>query len=291
VITYRPVKAGAKPDALTRKSGDLPKEGDERLLHQSQTILKPQNLAINANLVLDDNKEPDTEHDEDNAPEPDEPETPFEELWEAAYNADPIPNEVLKTMRRGIRRAKHLSIAECSEENGKLVYQKRLYVPDYDPLKLRIMREAYWNPAAGHPGRSKTLELVTRTHFSPKRRRDIERFVKHCHTCQRSKTSRHAPFGILLPLSIPDGPWKNLSIDFITGMPWSDGYNAILVVTCRLTKMCHLIHCRDTITAEQLAELFLEHVFGLHGLSRSIISDCNGAGSGQEQDSRERKQD
>jgi transposase InsO family protein len=37
--------------------------------------------------------------------------------------------------------------------------------------------------------------------------------------------------------------------------------------------MCHLIHCRDTTTAEQLAELFLEHVFRLRGLRRSIVSD------------------
>jgi hypothetical protein len=90
-ITYRPGKAGAKPDALTRRSGDLPKEGDERLLHQSQTILKPQNLAINANLILDDHEEPKPNHDEDNTLKPDKPETPFEELWEAAYDADPIP--------------------------------------------------------------------------------------------------------------------------------------------------------------------------------------------------------
>jgi hypothetical protein len=98
VITYRPGKAGTRPDALTRRSGDLSKEGDERLLHQSQTILKSQNLAINANSILDDNEE----SDEDNPPEPDDLETPFEELWEAAYNADPMPNEVLRTMRRGV---------------------------------------------------------------------------------------------------------------------------------------------------------------------------------------------
>jgi hypothetical protein len=41
VIVYQPGKQGGKPDALTRRSGDLPKEGDERLRHQSQVILKP----------------------------------------------------------------------------------------------------------------------------------------------------------------------------------------------------------------------------------------------------------
>ena len=54
-ITYRPGKLGGKPDALTRRSGDLPKEGDERLLHQSQTVLKPHNLMVLA-LNISDNE-------------------------------------------------------------------------------------------------------------------------------------------------------------------------------------------------------------------------------------------
>lgn len=62
-------------------------------------------------------------------------------------------------------------------------------------------------------------------------------------------------------------------MDFVTGLPWSEGYIAVLVVVDRLTKMCHLIPCLDTWTAEQLAELFLLHVFRLHGLPRSIVSD------------------
>jgi hypothetical protein len=41
---YRPGKLGGKPDALTRRSGDLPREGDERLTQRVQTLLKPENL-------------------------------------------------------------------------------------------------------------------------------------------------------------------------------------------------------------------------------------------------------
>jgi hypothetical protein len=77
VITYLHGKAGAKPDALTRRSSDLPKEGDERLHYQIQTILKAQNLALNANLIFDDNKEPDSGHEEDNSLQSDEPERSF----------------------------------------------------------------------------------------------------------------------------------------------------------------------------------------------------------------------
>jgi hypothetical protein len=43
-IVYRPGKQGIKPDSLTRRSQDMPQEGDERLLHQSQTVLKRHNL-------------------------------------------------------------------------------------------------------------------------------------------------------------------------------------------------------------------------------------------------------
>jgi hypothetical protein len=44
-ITYHPGKLGAKPVALTRRSEDLPKEGDERLQHQSQVVLKKENFV------------------------------------------------------------------------------------------------------------------------------------------------------------------------------------------------------------------------------------------------------
>src|SRR6266705_5957636 len=44
-IQYRPGKAGGKPDALTRHSGDLPEEGDERLRHMERAVLKGRNLS------------------------------------------------------------------------------------------------------------------------------------------------------------------------------------------------------------------------------------------------------
>ena len=47
-------------------------------------------------------------------------------------------------------------------------YQDCLYVPDYDPLRHRLLRTHHGAAAAGHhPGRSKTLELLKRTYFRP----------------------------------------------------------------------------------------------------------------------------
>jgi hypothetical protein len=61
-------------------------------------------------------------------------------------------------------------------------------------------------------------------------RADVDRYTRNCHIYQRSKSNRHAPFGVLRPLPIPECPWQDISMDFITGLPWSNGCDAIWVV-------------------------------------------------------------
>ena len=101
----------------------------------------------------------------------------------------------------------------------------------------------------------------------------MDRFVRNCHTCQRSRTARYVPFGILRPLPIPDKPWQDIAMDFVVGLPWSQGADAIWVVIDRLTKARHFVPCRTSIDAAGPADLFIEHVFRLHGLPASIVSD------------------
>jgi transposase InsO family protein len=128
-------------------------------------------------------------------------------------------------------------------------------------------------PAFGHPGRAKTLELLQRGHYWDTMRRDVDRFVRNCDTCRRSRTSRHAPFGLLRPLPVPQAPWQDISMDFVVGLPWSEGCDAIWVVVDRLTKQRHLVPCRSDVDANDLADLFLKWVFRLHGLPETITSD------------------
>ena len=81
------------------------------------------------------------------------------------------------------------------------------------------------------------------------------------------------PYGILRLLPVPEKAWQDVSMDFVTGLPWSKRKNAILVVVCRLTKMRHLIPCQDTTTAEELAKIYVKHVAHYRGLLRSIVTD------------------
>jgi hypothetical protein len=63
-------------------------------------------------------------------------------------------------------------------------------------------------------------------------------------------------------------------MDFITNLPCTDtGFDSILVVTCRLSKLVHLIPTVTTATASDVARLFVNEVVKHHGLPTSIVSD------------------
>ena len=76
-----------------------------------------------------------------------------------------------------------------------------------------------------------------------------------------------------MPNSILEKVWTHISVDFITKLPLAQGYNSILVVVDRFTKMAHFIPTIEKTSAEGLAQLFRDNIWKLHGLPDSIISD------------------
>ena len=64
-----------------------------------------------------------------------------------------------------------------------------------------------------------------------------------------------------------------MSLDFIEGLPKSMGYEVILVVMDRLTKYVHFVLVSHPYNAAKIASLYMQHVFKLHGMPTSIVSD------------------
>lgn len=159
------------------------------------------------------------------------------------------------------------------DEDGVLLLNSRTYVPDTDDLRLRVLRSCHDHPTAGHWGQNKTQALVLRDYAWPGLRIFVRDYVKSCTTCARSKVPRHLPYGTLKQLPIPERLWNSISMDLIEQLPDSGGYTAILVVVDRLSKQAIFIPTHNTLTAAELADLFVLHVFSKHGVPSHVTSD------------------
>jgi Integrase zinc binding domain/Integrase core domain len=122
-------------------------------------------------------------------------------------------------------------------------------------------------------GRWKTLELLMRSYWWLNMSRYVGQYCKTCDMCLRTKTQKRKPFGELLPLPIHEHPWDMTSVDFIVELPDSHGFDATMVVIDSVTKRSHFIPTHTTVTTLGSARLYLQHVWKLHGLPRSMVSD------------------
>ena len=139
--------------------------------------------------------------------------------------------------------------------------------------RIKVILQRHNSVLAGHHGRSKTFELIARDFVWPGMRKMIYDYVDSCAICQQSKSRRRKPYGLLTPLPIPSRPWKDISMDFITKLPMSGGFDSVLVVVDRFSKMSHFIPCVESLNAEELCDLVIKQVVRYHGLPDSIVSD------------------
>lgn len=154
-----------------------------------------------------------------------------------------------------------------------LAFNNRVYVPDFNDCRLKVLRARHDSPLSGHPGILKTIELISRDYVWIGLRNDVEAYVNGCTVCQRTKGSKQLPSGKLKSLEVPHKPWSEISMDFIEQLPESSGFDSILVVVDRLTKWAIFIPTNTSLTSSGLAEILIDRLISQHGLPSAIVSD------------------
>lgn len=152
------------------------------------------------------------------------------------------------------------------------------YIPQDSSLCSELIRAYHDSPTAGHLGATKTLKSIQLSYFWNSMRREVNRYVAACPVCQKTKPRHHKPYGMLQPLPIPDRPWQEISMDFITGLPKARsnsaaGYDSILVIVDRLTKFALYLPTSSSLTAGGLATILTDRVFTTFGIPSGIVSD------------------
>ncbi|KAI2657474.1 Transposon Tf2-9 polyprotein [Labeo rohita] len=147
----------------------------------------------------------------------------------------------------------------------------RLFVPE--GLRSEVFRWGHCSKVACHPGVNRTTFLVKQRFWWPSMARDIRPFVLACSVCAVSKSSNRPPAGLLQPLSVPSRPWSHISLDFVSGLPPSQGNTVVLTVVDRFSKATHFIPLPKLPSARETAVAVIDHVFRIHGLPMDVVSD------------------
>lgn len=184
------------------------------------------------------------------------------EVFVDMYEDDPSFGKIVKEVTTGQRH-------DFVLHNGFLFKGRRLCIPDCS-LRQQVVQELH---NEGHFGRDKTLALVAADFYWPKLTSDVARFVDRCCVCQRSKGVL-TNAGLYTPLPVPEGPWLDVSMDFVLGLPRTQrASDSVFVIVDRFYKMAHFVACRKTMDAARIAQLYFREVVRLHGVPKSITSD------------------
>ena len=252
MVYYRPGKLSSKPDTLSRRDDVYPSDGGSFADHNPQNIqpllrqsrlmaVSTSDFSILSSLEL------------------------LTKITDAQKN-DPEVQRIRETLDKDTE--SHYSI-----DQDRLLYDNRILVPDIPELQCEVVRSRHDHPTAGHPGRTKTLQLIRRDFYWPRMSALVDRYVATCHSCSRYKKPRRKPHGLLQPLPLSERPWSSISMDFIEQLPVSRGFDAILVVVDRFSKMALFIPSTSTCTAVDLADLFMRNVFSKFGVPQDVVSD------------------
>ena len=148
-----------------------------------------------------------------------------------------------------------------------------MYVPP--SIHSSLLHSIHFSPLSGHLGCFHTKAVIEHDFWWPGLSVFVNNFIAGCTVCQQNKACTHLVILPLLPIkSTFSLPFKQLSVDLITDLPLSHGYDSLMVVVDHgLMKGVILVPCSKSIDANRITQLFFDHVLKCFGLHDSIISD------------------
>lgn len=186
----------------------------------------------------------------------------------AAYSDDPIAQTLLSKLSIDLVAVPHFTLVD-----GILRHKNRIWLGTSPVLHQRVFTALHSSAIGGHSGAPATYHRIKQLFSSPSMKKDILLWVQSCTTCQQAKPDRSKYPGLLEPLPVPSSSWEIISMDFVEGLPVSGTANSILVVVDKFSKFAHFLPLRHPFTAHQVATVFMDSIYRLHGMPHSIISD------------------
>ncbi len=171
---------------------------------------------------------------------------------------------------------KDIKLKNCRVQNEILYKDSQLWVSFNELLQMNLIREMHDQLSIDHLDILRMMKIIKRNYYWSFMQKTVDRYIRNCYVCQRSKISRNKSNDLLQSLSISEQRWQDIVMNFIINLSDSYNYNVILTVICKLSKERHYISCitdNEDITVEKTAEMLLQWVYWTHDLSSFIVFD------------------
>ena len=151
---------------------------------------------------------------------------------------------------------------------GLLLYKRRVIVPNNATLRTKLLHKMHDTKARGHSGVLRIFRKLGQQFYWPKMHKSVQDYIKGCEVCQKIKVETLAPVGLLQPLPISCQVWDDITLDFIEGLPASQGKNNIMVVVNRLSKSAHFLTFKSSCKTREIP------IFGKRAKSLFRLQNC-----------------
>lgn len=263
-VRHKAGKSNVVPDALSRLQADVASEEKQAVLESlygSTISLRHEKTASLEEIPVHHMTL--VEMDDD-----------FKKRLIDSYSKDPQWRKILdllkpdKELPAGFRFRKHndLIYNTTLDHEGK----QRLCIPE------SMQREVFQLAHNGnfHAGFHTTYARISPSIYIKGLSKHLQTYLKHCPECQLNQTKRHPTYGELNPIATPAIPFHTIAMDFIVGLPFFDGKNMLLTVTCKFTKRKLLVPGFDEWSAADWANALLVALVAHDwGIPVAIISD------------------
>jgi hypothetical protein len=175
-------------------------------------------------------------------------------------------------------RIAHLALVSPDEHgydlaNGLIRFHGRIWIGANSAIQTKLIAALHASAIGGHSGIQATYHRLKGLFAWRGMKLVVEEFVRRCDVYQHAKHSNTHPAGLLQPLAIPDGGWRDITMDFVEGLPLSEGADVILIVVDHFTKYAHFVPLHHPYTTPTVARAFIDSIVKLHGMPHSITSD------------------
>jgi len=190
------------------------------------------------------------------------------EIIVEGYQQDPQAQQLLTELSVVTPNDKGYALVD-----GIIKHKGRIWLGNHKEAHQAVLLALHASGLGGHSSITATYHKVKALFSWPNMKNDIQEYISKCQVCSQAKTEHCRLPGLLNPLPVPSQAWHTISLDFIEGLPKSKTYDTILVIVDKFSKYEHFIPLSHPYTALSVAQLFLNHIYKLHGLPTMIISD------------------